>query len=181
MSIRILVTGGTIDKSYDAIQGRLTFTESHLPKMLEQVRCRLPLEIEAVLLLDSLEMGAADRENILERCREAAENRIIVTHGTDTMCETAAVIGQGGLKKTVVLVGAMVPFSFGISDALFNLGTAVAAVQLLKPGVYVTMNGRIFPWSNVRKNTAIGEFQTLDGGECRMRGSETRTEGSAEA
>jgi L-asparaginase len=161
MVLRILVTGGTIDKEYNRLNGELIFTETHLPKMLDQVHCTLPVLIESVLLVDSLFMREEDRLSVLERCRACAEDRIVVTHGTDTMVETAAVLGKNLSGKTVVLVGAMVPFAFGNSDALFNLGCAVTAVQLLPEGVYLTMNGRIFAWDNVRKDKSAGLFQPL--------------------
>jgi len=161
MAIRILVTGGTIDKEYNRLNGELTFTETHLPKMLEQVHSTLEVRIESVLLVDSLFMRDEDRLNVLERCRASAEDRIVVTHGTDTMVETAAVLGKGLRGKTVVLVGAMIPFAFGNSDALFNLGCAITAVQLLAEGVYITMNGKIFTWDNVRKNRGVGLFEPL--------------------
>jgi L-asparaginase len=161
MPIRILVTGGTIDKEYNRLNGELTFTETHLPKMLEQVHCTLEVRIESVLLVDSLFMRDEDRLNVLERCRAAPEERVVVTHGTDTMVETATVLGRNLRGKTVVLVGAMIPFAFGNSDALFNLGCALTAVQLLAEGVYLTMNGRIFRWDNVRKNKSVGLFESI--------------------
>ena len=163
MAIRILVTGGTIDKKYNALDGQLIFTDTQIPDMLRQVHATLPVVIENVLLIDSLLMQEADRENILRRCQVSAESHIVITHGTDTMCETAAVLGGGLEGKTVVLVGAMIPYSFGNSDALFNLGSAITAVQILPPGVYITMNARIFTWDNVRKNRSIGEFEELPG------------------
>jgi L-asparaginase len=161
MAIRILVTGGTIDKEYNMLNGELTFTETHLPRMLQQVNCKVPVSIESVLLVDSLLMRDEDRQNVLERCSASPEQRLVITHGTDTMCETAAVLGGKLPGKTAVLVGAMIPYSFGNSDALFNLGAAMTAVQILVPGVYITMNGRIFAWDNVRKNRGEGVFEEL--------------------
>ena len=161
MTIRILVTGGTIDKEYNRLNGELTFTETHLPKMLEQVHCTLDVQIESVSLVDSLFMREEDRGNLLERCRASAEERIVITHGTDTMVETAARLGPSLPEKVVVLVGAMIPFAFGNSDALFNLGAALTAVQLLPHGVYITMNSRVFPWDNVRKNKTAGLFEAV--------------------
>ncbi|MFH1707385.1 MAG: asparaginase domain-containing protein [Planctomycetota bacterium] len=160
-SIRIIVTGGTLDKEYDHIEGRLGFSQTHLPQMLAEVRCTVPVAIEPLLLEDSLDLTEADRESILDQCEAAPETRIIITHGTDTMVETAHLLGGRLTGKTVVLVGAMVPYAFGKTDALFNLGTAVAAVQLLPVGIYITMNGRVFPWDNVRKDRTAGNFVSL--------------------
>lgn len=163
MQVRILITGGTFDKHYDALQGELTFQNTHLPKILENVRCTLPVELEINQLIDSLEMVMENRIKILESCRQAPEEHILVTHGTDTMAETARVLGSAGLKKTVVLTGAMVPYTVVGSDALFNLGFALSAVQLLEPGVYIAMNGQVFTWDNVRKNKERGEFEAISG------------------
>ena len=160
-TIRILITGGTIDKEYDPLTGELTFPKSHLSNMLNQVRCRASCVLEEVMLKDSLQMGSEDREEILKKCADCLENRIIITHGTDTMVETTQLLGKNVKRKTVVLVGAMIPHAFGASDALFNLGCAFSAVQALQPGVYITMNGKIFTWNNVRKNKESGEFEEL--------------------
>jgi L-asparaginase len=160
-TIKILITGGTIDKEYDPVTGELTFSKSHLSNMLNQVRCKIRVILEEVMLKDSLQMMAEDREEILKRCINYQENRIIVTHGTDTMVETAQFLGAHVKGKTVVLVGAMVPYAFGASDALFNLGCAFSAVQALQRGVYITMNGKIFHWDDVRKNKESGEFEEL--------------------
>jgi len=159
--IRILVTGGTIDKEYDPLTGELTFPKSHLSNMLNQVRCKVNYVLEEVMLIDSLQMRSEDREEILKKCIDCLENKIIVTHGTDTMVETARVLGKNVKGKTVVLVGAIIPYAFGSSDALFNLGCAFSAAQTLQQGVYITMNGRIFTWDNVRKNKESGEFEEL--------------------
>ncbi len=159
--IRILITGGTIDKEYDPLTGEMTFAKSHLSNMLNQVRSRVEVLLEEVMLKDSLNMNEEDREKILRKCIESDEYKIIVTHGTDTMVETAQVLGRNILNKTIVLVGAMIPYAFGASDALFNLGCAFAAVQALPQGVYVTMNGKIFRWGNVRKNRKSGEFEEI--------------------
>ena len=145
MSIRIIITGGTFDKHYDEIQGVLTFKDTHLPEILEHVRCTVEVKLELNQLIDSLEMRQANRLQILEAARRAAERRIIITHGTDTMTETAKVLGEAGLDKVVVLTGAMIPYTFKNSDALFNLGCSIVAVQLLPAGVYIAMNGRVFP------------------------------------
>jgi L-asparaginase len=160
-TIRILITGGTIDKEYDALTGELTFAKSHLSNILRQVRCKARFVLEEVMLKDSLQMKRVDREEILKRCVDCQENKIIVTHGTDTMVETSLVLGSHVKGKTIVLVGAMIPYAFGASDALFNLGCAFAAVQALQQGVYITMNGKIFRWDDVRKNKESGEFEKL--------------------
>jgi L-asparaginase len=160
-AIRILITGGTIDKEYDPLTGELIFAKSHLSNILNQVRCKARFILEEVMLKDSLQMRSEDREEILKKCVDCLENRIIVTHGTDTMVETGRVLGTHVKGKTIVLVGAMIPYAFGASDALFNLGCAFAAVQALRQGVYITMNGKIFRWDNVIKNKESGEFEKL--------------------
>jgi len=159
--IRILVTGGTLDKEYNQLDGELIFTKTHLTEILTQAKCTVDVAIETVMLKDSLHMVDADRELILSRVLAAPEDKVVITHGTDTMPETARTIGPAANGKTVVLLGAMVPYSFVNSDALFNLGCAFTAVQLKAPGVYITMNGKVFSWDNVRKNRAKGEFETL--------------------
>jgi L-asparaginase len=159
--IRILITGGTFDKEYDELNGRLFFKDSHLPEMLALGRCRLDLEIRTLMMIDSLEMTAADRDLIAEQCLAAPGSRIIVTHGTDTMAETAVLLATRVMDKTVVVTGAMIPYKFGSSDGLFNLGSALAFVQTLPPGVYVVMNGRCFPAGTVRKNKKTGSFEEL--------------------
>lgn len=159
MAVRIIITGGTFDKEYDAIRGELTFTDTHLPEILRRVRCTVPREIEINQLIDSLEMTEHNRQAILDASRAAAEDSIVVTHGTDTMVETARLLGQSGLAKTIVLTGAMVPYTMADTDAVFNLGAALTAAQLLPAGVYVAMNGRIFSWNNVRKNREHGIFE----------------------
>jgi L-asparaginase len=160
MRIRLLVTGGTFDKEYDELTGRLFFLETHVPEMLRRGRARLDLEIETVMMIDSLEMTAEDRARIVQRCRDSAEHAIIVTHGTDTMVETAAALAHAGLEsKTIVLTGAMVPYAFGSSDGLFNLGSALSFVQVLPPGVYIAMNGQHFSWDACRKNRETGVFE----------------------
>ncbi len=161
-SIRVIITGGTFDKEYDELAGALTFRDTHLPEIFRFVRCTVPLQLEINQLKDSLDMSAADRGRILESCRESAEEQIIVIHGTDTMVETADLLGRSSLDKRIVLTGAMVPYSIRNSDALFNLGTAVAAVQLVDTGVYIVMNGRIFSWDAVEKDYARGLFTDRD-------------------
>ena len=159
MSIRIFVTGGTFDKEYDELTGQLYFQDSHLPEMIRLGRSNLKLEIRTLMMIDSLEMTAADREIILDQCRNAPEDRIVITHGTDTMVETARALAASIRDKTIVLTGAMVPYKFGSSDGLFNLGSALAFAQTLPAGVYVAMNGRYFPADRVRKNRQTGMFE----------------------
>ena len=160
MAIRVFVTGGTFDKTYDEITGRLRFEDTHLHEMLRLGRCRLEVQVRTLMMVDSLEMTDADRRVVLDNCRSAEEQRIVVTHGTDTMVETAAVLGRAALPKTIVLTGAMVPYAFGSSDGLFNLGSALSFVQSLPPGVYVAMNGRCFTWDDVAKNRQLWIFDT---------------------
>lgn len=162
MSIRIIVTGGTFDKKYDEIEGQLTFKESQLPKILRQVRVTVPITFEINQLVDSLYMTAEDRQSILSACQASEEDQIIITHGTDTMVDTAQILGQAELNKSIVLTGAMIPYSVFGSDALFNLGSSVSVVQLLPVGVYVVMNGRVFSWDNVQKDRRQGVFEPLN-------------------
>ncbi len=159
MAIRVFVTGGTFDKEYNEIEGKLFFKETHLPEMLALGRSRLRVAVQTLMMVDSLEMTGKDRQAILKHCLSAPERRIVITHGTDTMEETARVLGPGIGGKTVVLTGAMVPYKFGSSDGLFNLGSALAFVQTLPAGVYIAMNGRCFAWNNVKKNRATGQFE----------------------
>jgi L-asparaginase len=159
-SARIIVTGGTFDKQYDAIKGELTFKQSHLPAILMQARVTLPIALEINQLIDSLEMQDEHRASVLSACEAAPENCIVIIHGTDTMAQTAAVVGKAGLKKTIVFTGAMIPYSVQGSDALFNLGFALAAAQSLPADTYVAMNGRIFEWQEVAKNKVEGVFET---------------------
>jgi len=160
VTIRVFITGGTFDKSYDEIGGRLHFKDTHIQEMLRLGRCRVPVEVRTLMMIDSLEMTDADRELILQNCRSAVEERIVITHGTDTMTETARVLGEARLPKTIVLTGAMVPYAFGSSDGLFNLGSALSFVQALARGVYVAMNGRCFAWDDVVKNRELGVFES---------------------
>jgi L-asparaginase len=157
--IRVFVTGGTFDKEYDEIHGRLYFRDTHLPEMLRLGRCRLDVRLRTLMMIDSLEMTDADRALIVENCRKADEIHIVITHGTDTMVDTARALAGAGLDKTIVLTGAMVPYAFGSSDGLFNLGSALSFVQVLPAGVYIAMNGRAFAWNRVRKNTQTGVFE----------------------
>ncbi|MGZ3846753.1 MAG: asparaginase domain-containing protein [Flavisolibacter sp.] len=161
MGIRIFITGGTFDKEYNELTGQLYFKDSHLPEMLELGRNLVPVEIRTLMMVDSLEMSDDDRSLIAEHCMKSPQDKIIITHGTDTMAETAKVIANKIENKTIVLTGAMVPYKFGSSDGLFNLGSAMAFVQTLSPGVYVVMNGRYFNANNVRKNKETGEFEEI--------------------
>lgn len=161
--IRILITGGTFDKEYNELAGELFFKDSHLPEMLKLGRCNLDLDIRTLMMIDSLEMTDDDRQIIVDNCRHAKEARIVITHGTDTMTQTAAALAACIKDKTIVLTGAMIPYKFGSSDGLFNLGSALAFVQTLPPGVYVAMNGKYFPWDKVRKNRQTGMFEPREG------------------
>lgn len=161
MSIRILVTGGTFDKEYDMINGKLDFEETHVPEMLKLGRCTLDVEIRTVMMIDSLEMTDTDRELLLHNCKSAPEDRILITHGTDTMGLTAAYLAKENLDKTIVITGAMIPYKFGSSDGFFNLGAALAFLQTLPAGVYVAMNGRYYTWDNVVKNKKTGYFEEI--------------------
>ena len=160
-SIRVLVTGGTFDKEYDELTGRLYFKETHLPEMLRLGRARLEVRVETLMMVDSLDMTDADRARIVDRCRSAPEARLVVTHGTDTMAETARALAAGVPEKTVVLTGAMIPWAFGSSDGLFNLGGALSLAQVLPAGAWVAMNGRVFPAGRVRKNRETGVFEEI--------------------
>jgi len=161
MRIRVFITGGTFDKEYNELDGKLFFKDTHLPEMLKLGRCRVEVVLSTLMLIDSLEMSDSDRQVLLEECRKATESRIVITHGTDTMAETARVLGTGLTNRTIVLTGAMVPYKFGSSDGLFNLGSALAFAQTLPPGVYIAMNGQYFQWDNVQKNRKTGLFEEM--------------------
>jgi L-asparaginase len=161
MAIRVFVTGGTFDKEYDEVHGTLYFKDTHLPEMLRLGRCRLDVEVRTLMMIDSLDMTEEDRAAIVDQCRRCNEQQIVITHGTDTIVRTAEALAAGVTDKTIVLTGAMIPFAFGSSDGLFNLGSALSFVQVLPAGVYVSMNGRWFPWNDVRKNTDTGVFESL--------------------
>lgn len=162
MSIRILVTGGTFDKEYNERNGQLFFKDTHVAEMLRLGRSRIEVSIHTIMMIDSLEMTDADRRLIVQDCLESKDDRIVITHGTDTMTETAAAIAGAVTGKTVVLTGAMIPYAFGSSDGLFNLGSALSFVQVLPSGTYVAMNGKCFPWNGVRKNRERGEFEEIE-------------------
>jgi L-asparaginase len=159
--IRLFVTGGTFDKTYDEIGGKLAFKDTHLPEMLRLGRSRVEVSIRTLMMIDSLDMTEDDRELIARSCASCEEARIVVTHGTDTMVETAAAIARRVSDKVVVLTGAMIPYAFGSSDGLFNLGSALSLAQSLPPGVYVAMNGQHFRWDRVRKNRQTGGFEAI--------------------
>jgi L-asparaginase len=161
MSVRVFVTGGTFDKEYDELTGKLYFRNTHVDEMLRRGRCGLDVDVETLMMIDSLEMTDDQRARIVEACKQCNEDQIVITHGTDTMVETARAIAHGIREKTVVLTGAMVPYASGSSDGLFNLGSALSFVQALPTGVYIAMNGRSFPWDDVRKNRDAGVFERL--------------------
>jgi len=169
--IRIFITGGTFDKAYDEVRGSLGFADTHLPEMLRLGRSRVEVTVRTLMMVDSLEMTAADRELIVRNCAQCEESRIVITHGTDTMVETARAVAAfarssapeaaGVRDKTIVLTGAMIPYAFGSSDGLFNLGSALSFAQVLPPGVYIAMNGQHFEWDKVRKNRETGVFEAI--------------------
>jgi L-asparaginase len=159
--IRIFVTGGTFDKTYDEIRGGLSFGETHLPEMLRLGRSRVDVSVRTLMMIDSLEMTETDRELIVRNCQQCEQTRIVVTHGTDTMIETAAALARALQGKTIVLTGAMIPYAFGSSDGLFNLGSALSFAQTLPPGVFIAMNGQHFAWDKVRKNRQTGVFEPI--------------------
>ena len=161
MPVRILITGGTFDKEYDEITGKLYFKDTHMQEILDLGRSKLEVKIRTLMLLDSLEMTDHDRDVILDNCRRVSDNQIVITHGTDTMTDTGKVIANAKLEKTIILTGAMIPYKFGSSDGLFNFGGALAFAQALPHGVYIAMNGRYFDWDKVEKNKKTGVFEDL--------------------
>ncbi len=161
MTVRIFITGGTFDKEYNELTGQLYFKDTHLQDLLNMGRCHVPVAIRTLMMIDSLEMTSEDRDLIVHQCNQCDETKIVITHGTDTMSETAKVLAQKIKDKTIVLTGAMIPIKFGSSDGLFNLGSALAFAQTLPTGVYVAMNGRYFHWDNVRKNKQTGMFEEV--------------------
>ena len=160
--IRLFITGGTFDKEYNERQGTLSFKDTHLRDMLVLGRNLVDVEVRTLMMLDSLEMDDEDRQVILSQCRKCPRDLIVITHGTDTMEITAKLLGENITDKTIVLTGAMIPYAFGSSDGLFNLGSALAFAQSLPAGVYIAMNGRFFTWNNVRKNRDAGVFEELN-------------------
>ena len=162
MAIKIFVTGGTFDKEYNEINGELFFKNTHLPELLKLGRSRVDVSITTLMMIDSLDMKIEDRELIADNCIKSNENIIIITHGTDTMVETARVLAEKIQNKTIILTGALIPYTFGSSDGLFNLGSALSFAQLLTEGVYIAMNGRHFNWDNCRKNKKTGIFEVIN-------------------
>jgi L-asparaginase len=161
MQIRLFITGGTFDKEYNELNGKLFFEDTHVPEMLDLGRCKLDVNIRTLMMIDSLEMSDEDRDIIAHNCVQCDEEKIVITHGTDTMVETAKILAEKITDKTIVLTGAMIPYKFGSSDGLFNLGAALAYVQTLPTGIYIAMNGKYFNWNNVRKNKELGLFEAL--------------------
>ena len=161
MTIKILVTGGTFDKEYMELSGKLIFKNTHIHEMLKLGRCKIDVKIRTLFMIDSLEMTDYHRNLILEKCTNSKEDKLIITHGTDTLHDTAKLLGENIKDKTIVITGAMIPYAFGSSDGFFNLGSALAFVQSLPKGVYVAMNGRYFNWDNVQKNKITGHFEEI--------------------
>ena len=161
MPIRIFITGGTFDKEYDEITGSLFFKDTHMREMLELGRSKIDVDIRTLMMVDSLEMTPEDRNLVVENCKNAKEEKIIITHGTDTMTETGRMLAKASIEKTIVLTGAMIPYKFGSSDGLFNLGSALGFVQSLPKGIYIAMNGRYFDYDKVKKNKETGIFEGI--------------------
>jgi L-asparaginase len=159
--IKIFVTGGTFDKEYNELTGELYFRQTHVPEILQLGRAELQIDLSVLILIDSRNMVDEHRQMILSACERAEEKRIVITHGTDTMAQTARLLGERIREKTIVLTGATIPYKFGSSDGLFNLGSALAFAQALPDGVYIAMNGRYFPWDDVKKNYGTGKFEAL--------------------
>ena len=159
MEIKLLITGGTIDKVYNELTGELEFGNTHIVDMLNRGRSMVETQSEVLFLKDSLEMNDDDRVMILDKCQTTSTQRVLITHGTDTMVETAKLLGENIKDKTVVLFGAMIPYSVNNSDALFNLGVAMGVVQTIKNGVYVVMNGQVYEFNKVIKNKTLGIFE----------------------
>ena len=162
MVIKVFVTGGTFDKEYNELNGELFFQDTHLKEMMKLGRSQTKVEIRTIMMVDSLSITDHDRQIILQNCLSAKEDKILITHGTDTMVETASLLAEHIKNKTIVLTGAMIPYTFGSSDGLFNLGSALAYVQVLPKGIYIAMNGRYFYWNKVRKNKKTGYFEEIN-------------------
>ena len=160
--IKIFATGGTFDKEYNEINGELFFKKTHLSELLELGRSQLDVQIETLMMVDSLDMTIESKKLVVQKCKEEKTTRIIITHGTDTMVDTAKLLAKSIKNKTVILTGAMIPIKFGSSDGLFNLGSALSFIQVIDPGIYITMNGRYFKWDNVRKNKKLGIFERIE-------------------
>ena len=162
MTLKILITGGTFDKEYDEIKGSLYFKETHMAEILELGRSRVDVNIEKLMLIDSLDMTPNQRELIVSKCIDSEEDQIVITHGTDTMTITGKMLAEKKMDKTIILTGAMIPYKFGSSDGLFNLGGAIAYAQSLSSGVYIAMNGQFFEWDKVEKNREKGVFESKE-------------------
>jgi len=161
--IQVFVTGGTFDKEYNYITGELYFKDTHLKDMFTRGRCTLNVVVKTLMMVDSLEMTEEDRQIIIHNCKKNPAQKILITHGTDRMVHTAQALAKENIGKTIVLTGAMVPYAFGTSsDGFFNLGSALAFVQVLAPGVYIAMNGRYFHWDAVKKNPNTGYFESTE-------------------
>ena len=160
--IKIFITGGTFDKEYNELTGELYFKSSHMYELLELGRSRLDVDIETLMMVDSIEMSKTERNYIIQKCIEEPIKQIIITHGTDTMVKTARILAEADIEKTMVLSGAMIPVRFGSSDGLFNMGSALSFVQALPSGIYIAMNGQIFDQKNVKKNKKMGIFEELE-------------------
>lgn len=161
MPIKIFITGGTFDKEYNELNGTLYFKDSHMSEMLKLGRNKAEVDVRTLMMIDSLEMTEEDRKLITYQCQHCAEEKIIITHGTDTMTVTAELLAKTITNKTIILTGAMIPYKFGSSDGLFNLGSAIAYVQTLPSGVYIAMNGQYFSAGKVRKNKQTGSFESI--------------------
>ncbi|MGE3341231.1 MAG: asparaginase domain-containing protein [Candidatus Altimarinota bacterium] len=159
--ITIFITGGTFDKEYEPLTGELSFQKTHVPEMMTLGRCSIPTEVTTLMMKDSLHMTPEDRQIVLKACESSANERVIITHGTDTMVETAKVLASAKLPKTIILTGALIPYKFGSSDGFFNLGCAIAYAQTLPHGVYIAMNGQYLDWDNSKKNKQTGYFEAL--------------------
>jgi L-asparaginase len=165
--LKLIATGGTFDKTYNPIAGVLDFDESHLVSLAKKCRIIPEPAVEVLMLIDSLDMQDAHRQTILHAVQHSSEQQIVIIHGTDTMVETAQMLGHHVLagkaliNKTVVITGAMVPVDIKDSDGQFNLGFAIGCALSQNPGVYIAMNGAVHPWNNVRKNKALGIFEKL--------------------
>jgi L-asparaginase len=160
--IKIFITGGTFDKEYNEITGKLYFKNSHMYELLELGRSKLDVDIETLMMVDSIDMSDTERNYIVQKCIDETSKQIVITHGTDTMVKTANLLADANIKKNIILTGAMIPVKFGSSDGLFNMGSALSFVQALPVGVYIAMNGKIFTHTNVKKNIEMGIFEKLE-------------------
>jgi len=162
LNLKIIITGGTFDKVYHPVSGELGFHTSHVKTILQQARITQPIQIECPFLVDSLEMTAEQRQTICRLATNCEQEHIVIVHGTDTLIETAFKLKALNLHKTIVLTGAMVPYSVDQSDATFNLGFAIGSSQSLPEGVYIAMQAQIFEPSNCLKNRIEGIFEKIE-------------------